>query len=377
MQFGHRRTVGSRAHQPPDTVSASCRHAIGNAIRRRRDNQPVLRRLPAVLTSAIVIAMLVTACASTSADTPADASSTPTTAPPTTQQLAASAITPDVITISSADVPLPEPQTASPTAGAPHRIVSLATGVGETLAALGVADRVVGRDETSNVPQIADAPVVTKAHAASAERVLATNPDLVIIDAATSPSEVITQLRDAGVTVVEVPEAWTLDDIAPRTHAVADAVGVPTAVADAVIAEATAAASPSSAATGTRPRVAFLYLRGTSAIYLVGGRGSGADALIAAAGGTDAGADAGHAAFVPLTAESVAMLNPDVILVMTKGLESVGGIDGLVALPGVAQTKAGRDRRVIAVDDTLLLSFGPRTGRLVDQLATAIGRLAP
>ena len=123
--------------------------------------------------------------------------------------------------------------------------------------------------------------------------------------------------------------------------------------------------------------MAFLYLRGTSAIYLVGGRGSGADALISAAGGTDAGAAAGLAAFVPLTAESVAMLNPDVILVMTKGLESVGGIDGLVTLPGVAQTNAGRDRRVIAVDDTLLLSFGPRTGRLVDQLASAIGRLAP
>ncbi|MCX6433120.1 MAG: ABC transporter substrate-binding protein [Actinobacteria bacterium] len=329
----------------------------------------MLRRLPTMLASAIITATLATACAST----PADLSSTP----PDTQPSAASSIAPDVITISSADVPMPEPQPASPMTGGPQRIVSLATGVGETLAALGVADRVVGRDETSNVPQIADAPVVTKAHAASAERVLATNPDLVIIDAATSPSEVITQLRDSGVTVVEVPEAWTLDDIAPRTQAVADAAGVPTAVADAVIAEATAAAAPSSSASGTRPRVAFLYLRGTSAIYLVGGRGSGADALIAAAGGTDAGADAGLAAFVPLTAESVAMLNPDVILVMTKGLESVGGIDGLVALPGVAQTTAGRDRRVIAVDDTLLLSFGPRTGRLVDQLASAIGRLAP
>ena len=273
---------------------------------------------------------------------------------------------------------MPEPQPASPTAAGPQRIVSLATGVGETLAALGVADRVVGRDETSNVPQIAAAPVVTKAHAASAERVLATNPDLVIIDAATSPPEVISQLRDAGVTVVEVPEAWTLADIAPRTRAVAAAVGVPTTAADAVIAEATGADSvPSPIASGARPRVAFLYLRGTSAIYLVGGVGSGADALITAAGGTDAGADAGLAAFVPLTAEAVATLNPDVILVMTKGLESVGGIDGLVNLPGVAQTNAGRDRRVIAVDDTMLLSFGPRTGRLVDQLAAAIARLTP
>jgi iron complex transport system substrate-binding protein len=272
---------------------------------------------------------------------------------------------------------MPEPQPAPPTTAGPQRIVSLAAGVGETLAALGVADRVVGRDETSNVPQIAAAPVVTKAHAASAERVLATSPDVVIIDAATSPPEVISQLRDAGVTVVEVPQAWTLADIAPRTRAVAAAVGVPMNVADAVVAEATGTDSaPSPAASDSRPRVAFLYLRGTSAIYLMGGRGSGADALIEAAGGTDTGAEAGLAAFVPLTAEAVAALNPDVILVMAKGLESVGGIAGLVRLPGVAQTTAGRDRRIIAVDDTLLLSFGPRTGHLVDQLSAAFTRLA-
>jgi iron complex transport system substrate-binding protein len=65
--------------------------------------------------------------------------------------------------------------------------------------------------------------------------------------------------------------------------------------------------------------------------------------------------------------------DPDTILVMTKGLESVGGIDGLVALPGVAQTTAGRERRVIAVDDTLLLSFGPRTDAVVQSLREGIG----
>lgn len=279
-----------------------------------------------------------------------------------------------LVTITSADVPAPTPIAPTIAPDSPLRIVSLATGVGETLAALGVADRVVGRDETSDVPLIHDVPIVTKAHATSAEKVLSLDPDLVIVDATTAPQEALAQIRDAGVTVVEVPEAWTLDDIGPRTRAVAAAVGVSAADADKVIAEAVTSSSAPSAA--VRPRVAFLYLRGTSAIYLVGGQGSGADALIAAAGGVDAGAEAGYDAFVPLTAESVATLDPDVILVMTKGLESVGGVDGLVALPGVAQTKAGQNGRVVAVDDTLLLSFGPRTGNLVDALRAAIGTSA-
>jgi iron complex transport system substrate-binding protein len=44
----------------------------------------------------------------------------------------------------------------------------------------------------------------------------------------------------------------------------------------------------------------------------------------------------------------------------------------LLKLPGVAQTKAGKNSAVIDVDDSLLLSFGPRTPALVQQLALAL-----
>jgi iron complex transport system substrate-binding protein len=77
-----------------------------------------------------------------------------------------------------------------------------------------------------------------------------------------------------------------------------------------------------------------------------------------------------------LTAESLATLNPDVIVVMSKGLESVGGVDGLLKLPGVAQTKAGKNSAIIDVDDSLLLSFGPRTPSLIEQLRIALNELS-
>ncbi len=313
--------------------------------------------------------LAVAACSSGPASS-GPASSGPATATTATSTASTTRSVDGVLTIASADVPMPAAVEATPAAGSPERIVSLAAGVGETLAALGIADRVVARDETSDVPAIDAAPIVTKAHATSAELVLAQQPDLVLIDAATSPPEAIDQIRSTGVRVVEVPEAWSVADIGPRTRAVAEAVGLPAAAADAVTAEATG--SSPTPPTGTAPRVAFLYLRGTSAVYLIGGQGSGADDLIAAAGGVDVGAESGLAAFVPLTPEALVAADPDTLLVMTKGLESVGGIDGLLALPGVAQTAAGRDRRVIAVDDTLLLSFGPRTGELVTRLSAAL-----
>lgn len=268
------------------------------------------------------------------------------------------------ITIGADDVP-PLTAVAPAAVGGPQRIVSLATGVGETLVALGVGDRVVGRDEASQEP--ASAEVVTKAHEISAERILALEPDLVIVDARTTPPEALDQIRATGVEIVEVPEAWTLNDIAPRVKAVADAIGVDASPLLSVIPEA----APSTGSDDA-PRVAFLYLRGTSAVYLLGGAGSGADAMITAAGGVDVGATAGLDAFVPLTAEALIDLQPDVLLVMTKGLESVDGLDGLLALPGVAQTPAGESGRVIAVDDDLLLSFGPRTAPLAELLRAAV-----
>ena len=286
---------------------------------------------------------------------------------------AAPTAVPRSVTITSAQLPQPEAAAFPLTADAPRRVVTLAMGTGETIAALGAGDRLVGRDEASSGPPIDGAPVVTKAHAFSAEAVLALAPDLVIVDAGTSPPEAIDQLRAAGVRVVEVPQAWSVADVPARVRAIATAVGAATQAADAVIA-ASEASRVQTAAPGT-PRVAFLYLRGTAAVYLLGGQGSGADDLITRAGGIDAGAQLDLAAFTPLTPESLAAADPDVLLVMTEGLASVGGVDGLRALPGVAQTRAGREGRVIAVDDTLLLSFGPRTGALVDRLAAALAEV--
>ena len=85
------------------------------------------------------------------------------------------------------------------------------------------------------------------------------------------------------------------------------------------------------------------------------------------------GSDIGLNGFVPLTAEALIEADPDIVLVMTEGLASVGGVDGLVKLPGVAQTDAGMQGRVIAVDDRVLLSFGARAPSLVAALREIFG----
>lgn len=250
------------------------------------------------------------------------------------------------------------------------RILPLNGGVAEIVFTLGLGDRVVGRDITATFAEAENLPQVTKAHDVSAESVLSLRPTVVLADTDTGPREAIEQIRDAGVPVVVLDPATELADVTTRTTRIAEALGVPAAgrALNARMSEELAAAR-AAVPEGSRPRVAFLYLRGSAAVYLIGGRGSGADSLVEAAGAVDAGKEAGFdRPFTPITSEALVRARPDVILMMTKGLESVGGIDGLVQIPGIAQTPAGMNRRVVDLEDGVLLGYGPRTPLVIDIL---------
>jgi len=262
----------------------------------------------------------------------------------------------------------------SPTSFSVSRVVVLANGVAEIMNSLNAKSIIVGRDISSTEKTLEDVPLATSGHQVLPEEVIALKPDLVIIDASTGPKAAIEQIKSAGIKVVQTPETWTLADISVKVAAVAAAIGAPQqgALLNAAITSAIQTSTLS-----TKTRIAFLYLRGTSSIYLVGGPGSGADSLISAIGAIDVGAASLPRPFNTMTAESLATLNPDVILVMSKGLESVGGVSGLLKLPGVAQTNAGKNHAIIDVDDSLLLSFGPRTPSLVIALGekvSAVGK---
>jgi iron complex transport system substrate-binding protein len=252
------------------------------------------------------------------------------------------------------------------------RVVVLANGVAEIIQSLNAQSIIVGRDISSTEDSLADIPIITSGHQVLPEKVIALKPDLVLIDASTGPKAAIETIKAAGISVLQTPESWSLKDLPIKVRAVGRAIGAQVQAEELVN---QINKSLNAATAKNSPRVAFLYLRGTSSVYLIGGAGSGADSLLTTIGAIDVGAQALDRPFNTLTAESLAELNPDVILVMSKGLESVGGIEGLLKLPGVAQTRAGKASAVIDVDDSLLLSFGPRTPSLVDELAKAMNKV--
>lgn len=247
--------------------------------------------------------------------------------------------------------------------------------------ALGLGDHLVGRDIVTDEPAFADLPVVTKSgHSLDAESVINLAPTLIITDGSIGPLDVVLQLRDAGITLVFVERDSSFSGSYRIAQQVADALGVSAAgtelasvLQDRLESKIAEIAGLAPSSPEDRLRMAFLYVRGTAKIYYLFGAESGADALIDALAGIDIATESNWVGMRPVTDEAIIALNPDLILVMTDGLESVGGIDGLfTVLPALELTNAGQHRRVVDMADSEILGFGPQMDAVLDALARAI-----
>lgn len=254
------------------------------------------------------------------------------------------------------------------------RIIPLNGDVAEIVFALGLGKNVVATDISATYPPEAAAlPKIGYQRTLNAEGVLALKPTLIIGAEGAGPPEVLEQLRGAGVPVLIIAAPSTLAAPAAKIRSVGAALGVPEVAEQQAqktqqeIDEALALAAKGS----KKPVVMFLYVRGTTT-QQIGGRGSSADTLITAAGGVDAGTVAGINGFKPVTAEAIVAGQPEVFLLLTAGLQSIGGVDGLLQIPGVAQTPAGQAKRVLNYDDLYLLGLGPRTGQALKDLVLGL-----
>jgi iron complex transport system substrate-binding protein len=266
-----------------------------------------------------------------------------------------------------------------PRAAEPQRIVSVGGALTEILFRLDVQDRLVGVDTTSQWPSEAEAfPRVGYQRALAAEGLLSLSPDLVLATEAAGPPAVIEQIRAAGVEMRIVRSDPSPEGLVETIRAVADAVGRP--AAGAALAEEVAdrmrRAEARLAGVSDRPSVVFL-LSAARGAPMAAGRDTAADAAIRLAAGRNPLA-AEMVGYKPLNTESMIGAAPDLILLTERTLEGLGGIDGVLALPGVALTPAGRDRRIAAMDDLYLLGFGPRLPAAIADLAAELHpELAP
>jgi iron complex transport system substrate-binding protein len=250
-----------------------------------------------------------------------------------------------------------------------RRIVSVGGAVTETVYALGAGDEVVAVDTSSSYPaHTAKLPKVGYQRTLSAEGILAMSPDLVIVSDEAGPPAALEQLHDAGVRVERMPAADTPDEAVARVVAVGRAIDRPAASFATQMKHAVAASLARVPRDGG-PRFALIYARGGGTLMVAGADTTGS-AMVTLAGGRNA-LDS-FTGYKPVSAEALIAAAPDVIVIPTRGLATLGGEAGLLAVPGIASTPAGKQRRIVAFDDLLLLGFGPRLAAAIDELAVRL-----
>ena len=171
------------------------------------------------------------------------------------------------------------------------RIVALSGDLTEAVFAMGLGDRVVGRDVTTIFPPEAAAlPIVGIGRFLTAEGVLAESPTLVIGDTQTAPLEAIAQIRSAGVPVVILDVPTSFGGLYEKAEAIGEVLGVPErgAVLAGEIRASVEAAIAVAPPLDPSPGVAFVYSRGPD-VMLFCGDGMTTRPMIEAAGGRDVG----------------------------------------------------------------------------------------
>lgn len=250
---------------------------------------------------------------------------------------------------------------------AAERIVSIGGDVTEIAFALGAGDEVVARDSTSLHPaEVQTRPDVGYMRQLNAEGILALKPTLVLTTGLAEPALVLKQLEESGVKVVRIPGDTTVQAIPAKITAIAKALNRPQQGAQ--LAERYQQQLASVTNTPLPIKVLFVMSHG-GITPMAAGQHTAADAIITAAGLKNA--MQGFTRYRPLSQEGVIASAPDLLLVTTDGIRSIGGQERLWQLPGIALTPAGKNHRVLIVDDMALLGFGLETPKALSLLRNA------
>lgn len=259
------------------------------------------------------------------------------------------------------------------------RVATLGGVFTETAYALGAQDQVTAVDASSFYPPEAlqEKPNFGYYRFLSAEPVLAHDPSLIIGNEETGPPEVVSQLRDAGVPILLLPDnndVQAARDLISTLGAIFEREAEAEALIAGLDADVAAAEELVSQATSS-PRVLFV-LQPPEAPLLVSGEDSAAGHMISLAGGSHV--FPGFPGYIPMTPEGIVGIAPDVILTTERSVERLGGWDAVLEHPGIGQTPAAENGRIVVMEDLYLMGFGPRTGQAIADLALLLHpELAP
>lgn len=257
-------------------------------------------------------------------------------------------------------------------AGQGTRVVSVSKQINEFLYDIHAESVLVARDLTSIYPpQITKLPSVGYHRALSAEGIISMRPTLLLTDGNLGPDAVVTQVKQVGIPVVIMAPGSSPDSAKLLMKRLGEQFHHEKQ-ADSVVAQwdsdmAAALADTATWATAAKPRVMIMHMGQIANNYLAIKRGTPGDQIVRWAGGVNAIDSLGG--MLRLTPELIAKAAPDIIIATDVGFDRLGTAEKFAEMPGVAETPAGKNKRIYRIDETEVMYFGPRTAGSLRKIA--------
>lgn len=257
------------------------------------------------------------------------------------------------------------------------RIVCLSKHLTEMMFALGKGHNLVAVDLSSTYPDSAKLLKTVGYHRAlNPEGIIAMNPDLVIHSNDIGPDNVLPQITKAGLKVHAFGGANSVDSAKLLLAELGKYFGEEhkadslIKIMDDGVEKAKQALLTLHITDSLKVMIIHFGLRNNN-YFVMSGRNGAGDRMIRMAGCKPATYDGKGSR--EMSAEAVALANPDIIIATDYGYDKMGSMDKFIAsVPGVALTNAGKNKKVIRFEEHDLVYFGPRTGDNVIKLINLI-----
>ncbi|WOX04541.1 heme/hemin ABC transporter substrate-binding protein [Microbulbifer pacificus] len=241
----------------------------------------------------------------------------------------------------------------SAAAAAPERVISAGHSITELVLALGGGDSLIAVDSSTRLPaDFRPLPVVGYYRQLPVEGLLAQNPQLLVGGDHMGPANTLKLLQESGVSVLQLPEAETGEQLLENIDRLSSALEKPAAAIKRQVADQLRSLKLASKALAQPPRVLFVRAQQGRGLKAAG-TGTSPDSLIRLAGGVNT---VDFDGYKQLSDEALLELRPDWILFSSDQAEQLQNGSALLEWqPLLKLTPAGRRGAFLSVDGYALL----------------------
>ena len=251
------------------------------------------------------------------------------------------------------------------------KIVVAGGSITEIVYFLGMEDKLVGVDITSNFPKEAKKlKSIGYLRNLSIEGILSLSPELVLAEEDIGPPIIVNQLRKTSIDLRIIKEKYDLNGIHNKILCVSKILDASLDDNENYVKFKNKFNRVKKLKKNNSKKILLiLMMRGSSPV--VAGKNTSGQGFIDMTGHENSMSDLNG--WKPVSSEEIIKKNPDYIIITKRAFKNFSSLDQFLSIPGISSTIAAKKKNIIVKDGMSMLGFGPRTINVALEIDKKIG----